>query len=107
MEDNDVHLRHVEHAKRDRGTEVHGDGQGGRLNVHLEKREAVTRLSGKWEIAAEECGVQEIQTFTSSSIGALIWRTDGCGAFDGLTSVANYRIRLTPEKRLNLIITIG
>lgn len=54
MEDNDVHLGHVEHAKRDRGTEVHGDGQGGRLNVHLEtesgRRAAVRRIS---ELAAE------------------------------------------------------
>ena len=37
MEDDDVHLGHVEHAERDRGTEVHGDGQRGGLDVQLEE----------------------------------------------------------------------
>ena len=35
VEDNDVHLGHVEHAQCYWGTEVHGDGQGRCLNVQL------------------------------------------------------------------------
>lgn len=35
MEDDDVNLRHVEHSQRDGGAEAEGDGQRGRLDVHL------------------------------------------------------------------------
>lgn len=38
VEDDDVDLRHVEHAQRDGGAEAEGDGQRGRLDVHLRGR---------------------------------------------------------------------
>lgn len=44
VEDNYVYLGHVEHAQCYRGTEVHGDGQGGRLNVQLEE----TQTGKRW-----------------------------------------------------------
>lgn len=38
VEENHVHLWHVEQPKRHRGTETHRDGQRGRLNVHLQDK---------------------------------------------------------------------
>lgn len=36
MQDDDVDFGHVEHPERHRCTQAQRDGQGGRLNVHLE-----------------------------------------------------------------------
>lgn len=38
MEDDDVHLRHVEHPQRYRRAETERDGQGGGLDVHLHRK---------------------------------------------------------------------
>lgn len=44
VEDDDVDLRHVEHAQRDGGAEAERDGQRGCLDVHLKTAEGgVTR----------------------------------------------------------------
>jgi len=38
VEDDDVDLRHVEHAQGDGGAEAEGHGQRGRLDVHLRRK---------------------------------------------------------------------
>ena len=39
VEEDDVDLGHVEHPQRHRGGQAERDGQGGSLDIHLERRE--------------------------------------------------------------------
>lgn len=41
VEENHVHLWHVEQPKGDRGTETHRDGQRSGLNVHLQTHDSI------------------------------------------------------------------
>lgn len=46
MKDNHVDLWHVEHSQRDGGAEAEGDGQRGRLDVHLRRKRRNRRVRG-------------------------------------------------------------
>ena len=43
VEEDDVDLGHVEHSQRHRGGQVERDGQGGGLDIHLEREKRRTR----------------------------------------------------------------
>lgn len=58
VEDDDVDLRHVEHAQRDGGAEAERDGQRGCLDVHLRGENSRGR---SYRMAPEFRGISERQ----------------------------------------------